>query len=208
MSESNGAADAAAVAATPVQSTGTPASNTQAQPDGEAWRNPKEIKDYFQRVQRLESQLGEALTLLKGRTPEQPPSKPASEVDTLRADLAFRDLVADVAPNLDRGKRERLQRLYSLEKPTDPEAWVRSEVAVFGWDKPATAPAAPAPIPAQVKQATNAGTPGVGSRGIDPSTLTREDISALSGPDLRAAFESIVNRDPSAGNMFAPRTKP
>lgn len=214
MPDPNGAADAATVAATSAQSTEQTAdSTTQAQPDGEAWRNPKEIKNYFQRVQRLEDQLGEALTLLKGRTPEQPKArseKPPSEVEALRTELQFRDVVAEVAPHLSRAQRERLQKLHSVERPTDLETWVRSELTAVGWDKPAQSSATPTPVktPEQVKQATNPGAPGVGGRGIDPQTLGRADWSMLPGPQARKAFDELVAKDPSIGTNFAPRAKP
>lgn len=213
MPDPNGAADAATVAATPAQNTEQTAdSTTQAQPDGEAWRNPKEIKNYFQRVQRLEDQLEEALSLLKGRTPEQPKAasaKAPNEVETLRAELAFKDVVAEVAPHLTRAQRERLQKLIPNERPGDLESWVRSEVAAVGWDKPATSPATPpAKTPEQAKQVTNPGAPGVGGRGIDPQTLGRSDWPALSASEARKAFDQLVAKDPSIGSSFAPRAKP
>lgn len=206
MAESTGAADATQVAATQI----TEPAADQPSTDGEAWRNPKEIKSYFQRVQRLEDQLGEALTLLKGRTPPEQPKrddKPPSEVDALRAELKFRDAVADMAPHLDRAKRERLQRLYVAERPGDLDTWVRSELAAVGWDKPATTSPAPVIPPEQVRHAST-GAPVVGSRGIDPKTLGRDEWMALSGDDLTKAWKARVSQDPTTGNKFAPRTKP
>lgn len=208
MSESNGAADAAAVAVTPAQSTGSaPAVDTATATDGtsEPFINKREFVD----MARLVRSLKEEVASLKGtaRTPV-PETKATTDTDRLSA-LEFRAVIAEQAPHLTGEQRARLSKLYALEKPSDPDTWVRGELTAVGWDRPATTPATPAPVPpAQAKQATNAGTPGIGGPGIDPQTLGRDGWKALSGDDLRKAFDAVVSRDPSIGNKFAPRTKP
>lgn len=207
MAESNGAADAAAVTVTPAQGTGSvPAVDTAATTDGtnEPFINKREFVDMAKLVRSLK----EEVASLKGtaRTPA-PETKPTNDADRLAA-LEIRAAIAEQAPHLTSEQRARLSKLYALEKPTDPDGWVRGELTAVGWDKPATVTATPAAIPAQAKQATNAGAPGVGGRGIDPQTLSRDDFAALSGTELRKAFEGLVARDPAMGSKFAPRTKP
>lgn len=206
MSESNGAADAAAVAATPALSTGSAtAVDTAAATDGT--ESPFINKREFVDMAKLVRSLKEEVASLKGTRTLPPETKPTNEVDR-HAALEFRVVVAEQAPHLTGEQRARLSKLYALEKPADPDVWIRGELAAVGWDKPATQPATTPAPPVQSRQATNTGTPGVGGPGIDPQTLGRDGWMALNGKALRDAFDTVVSRDPSIGHKFAPRTKP
>ena len=212
MADVNGAADAAAVTATPAQQEGSaPKVDTSSATDGHD--RPFINKAEFVEMAKLVRSLKDEVASLRAPRTQEPKSngKAPSEVDALRAELVFRDVVAEVAPHLDRAKRERPQRLMPSEQPQDLGAWVRGEVTALGWEKPAgTTPSTPTPPKPveQAKQATNPGARGVGGQSIDPTTLSRDQWTALTGRAAREAFDGLVNRDPTVGNRFAPRGKP
>lgn len=209
MSEANGAADAAAATATPAQNTGNGSSGQVDTKPASGADQPFINKAEFVEHAKLLRSLKEEVASLRGsRTPAKETKGP-SESDRIAA-LEFRAVVAEKAPHLTSDQRARLSKLYALERPEDPEQWVAGEVAALGWVKAANAAAttAQAPPPAQAKQATHAGAPGVGGRDIDTNTLTREDWLALDGEELRKAWKARVASDPTAGNTFAPRSKP
>ncbi len=210
MSESNGAADAAAVVPPSAQGTDSPGQVTNA--DAAATTNgaedapfisKREFVDLAKTVRALKAELAEAKG--SGRKPEAK-ADPSAALEQRLADLDFRELVADVAPGLTRAQRQLLNAARRADSPQDPETWVREQVTALGWDKPAT-PATQAAMVPQAKQATNPGAPGVGGRGIDPQSLAKADWAALSGDSLREAWKGLVERDPTTGNKFAPRKR-
>lgn len=211
MSESNGAADAATATATPAQSTEQGAENSQAQQsDDGAWRNPQEIKKYFQRTQRLEDGIAEIKSLLQSGRSEQTKvkaDKPANEVEALRAELAFKDLVADAAGHLTRAQREALSQLHSMERPGNSEQWVAQKVAAMGWSREATAKpneGQKTATPEKASHVTNTGAPGSsgGPANLADAVKDAKVYMSLSPADRKKAWDAYKATDPTTGRVF------
>lgn len=203
MSESNGAADAAAATDTPAQQgTQGPAADAAGAETPQSWeqlgwRNPDELKRFVAQQRNEMKALKAELDGLKGTGKKSEPERPAArgedgggEVAKLRADVArltFNSALAEHT-HLNAAQRSALQKLAASENPEALEGWVRDRIAEFGWQKP-TKP--------EQRPTGSTGAPAAG-RAVDalsPAVITTPDYETLSESDRRKWWDDNVNKD-------------
>jgi len=130
----------------------TPATTAAAVSD-EPLLNKKEIVELRKETRETRDLVKQFLAKVDGALPAASPATtsasksdtPTDDIKALRAEMAFKEAVADIGIPLTRDQRQKLWKLHQAESPPDVGAWLNETVAAFGM-KPgaATAPTTPA----------------------------------------------------------------
>lgn len=225
--EDSGGGSGGAPAPAPADAGITP----QAPGDEPANPSKRELVDMRKELRDVRSALGSFTQMLQqmGRTPPAAPAESqsaapqvdaprgaqsSSEVAELRAELAFKDAVAE--RGIAGKQRKALERLWKSEQPQNLDGWLTETVESFGWGKGETpaataAPSTPAPVsePARIPPGTsNTGAPGADARTAIPTDIMLVDggvFRAMSPEERRQRAEAFKRERTGSHNPFAAR---